>query len=133
MQLFKPQIWLVKKANSSGGFDYYLHVVTYLSQTNYKSDGLSGSLPDRADANGMWEIKLKVSQNNGPPLSRPTPVNHTVHLGPFPLSDSAPLIKVVVEDPLALTPVVGKGVIHQSEAEEDAMPIQAHRQQSFRS
>lgn len=123
MRLFKPTISLLHKSDGNGCSEYDLHVVTWFDHSGIEADGLLEPMPQFPDSNGTYLVRLKVIRGTEPGMAVLSPVVHKLSLGRLPLSDSAPFVKVEVINPEAQTPLVGHGLVHHMQADEDSKPL----------
>lgn len=124
MKTYTPLVHLARKITEGQPDEYFIHVVTFMNNTNYKADGYNTipSLP----TNNRYVITVKIKTDPLiPNMTLLTPVVHSLSLGTINLS-STPLIEIDVLDQNSA--LVGKKIIHRDDADEAAMPIDLTRQ-----
>jgi len=123
MKLNTPTLYLSKKGTSNEGeYNYTLQAITYFNNTDYISAGHDTFQPS-LNAMDRHEIVLKVDKSSGIDRESLTPVVHTVDLGINPFTNSN-LLEVRVEtlEDVEVS-LVGKGILHDDDADEDSRPI----------
>lgn len=96
MQLFQPQVQLVKRSYMDEDPDYFLHAVTICNRTNYRADG-NDPLPTELNAAGEFEVSLNIAQEiDLPDHGLFTPVMHSINLGKLPFGMEDGMIRINV-------------------------------------
>lgn len=117
MQLFQPQITLIETTTGTTA-EYFLHVITLCDRTGYLVDGYE-PLPTVPDANGVFPVTLKITENTVDSFAINKSVDHLIFLGNIPLSAPDPWIEVSIKKG---GETKGKGVVHVESAESDSRP-----------
>jgi len=78
MSLPTPSFRIIRKANGTGGFDYFLYSEIVFGTTKYRSNGYTyNNVPD---ANGNYTVTFHI-KDDAPEIAVQTNVNQTIALG----------------------------------------------------
>jgi hypothetical protein len=117
MQIAKPLVHL-KKENATSL--YHIHVVTWMDQTRFKSDGFESFSTSSVD--GVYGITLNITEDlDVPDMHLLTPIVHTLTLTGISLSAAAPFIEVTVKNTTDDSAIV-KTKTHLDDADDSGMP-----------
>lgn len=96
MKLFSPQLQLYRTQEVGQPDDYFVHVITFCPQTNYRADG---HLIDASRlSENLLQVTIKVRQDNTlPDLDCLTPVTHTLALGAIAFPGGEGWVRIKVE------------------------------------
>jgi len=118
MQIAKPQVHLKKQNDPTV---YHIHVVTWMDQTKYTSDG-HNTVPTSA-TDGVFSVVIKIKEDSTVPnMHLLTPVVHTLTLTDLEFDEMAPFLDVTVINTSDSNAVLGKRRTHQDDADDSGMP-----------
>ena len=137
MKLFQPQLQLARETYMDEPDAFFLHVVTFCSNTSFRADG--HSVNDSLLNEGKLEVEVKIYQDPDlPDMNYLTPIVHTIKLGhiAFPEDEGVIDVRVIGDVQVAPSTVTrsgtkpgtktktgGKGTVSTTSADDKSRPI----------
>lgn len=124
MNLYQPQIQLLKRTHMDGPDEYFLHAITNTEQTSSVAMG-HAPISNQLNANGALEIHLiYASDMDRVDLNLVTPVVHTLRIGALPSDeDDLPIEVSIIESARNNTEPKGTVTVRTSDAKELERPL----------
>lgn len=130
MNFFSPIPNLVRRTVIDGNDKYFLQIITYCDQFNYRVDP-NYTLSEEVDENGNFDVHINIIQDDNLPANTMIlPLVHQIPLGTFSIENILINIKLTTEiQQNTESNKKPKGVvtISTASADEETRPIEAGR------